>query len=115
MTESNSAQNLPHQRVSESTETDGSTWSAPPAAQPASASSTHGLSLEQQLELVDRVKALEAQLAQVSRLRSLTPTEQLDAEQLVVELRSSLPWRVGRIITIPLRIIQRTARRTQGR
>jgi hypothetical protein len=77
--------------------------------------SQHSLSPEQQLELIDRVKSLEAELAQVSVTRPLTPTEQLSAELQLLELRRSLPWRVGRIVTIPVRLIQRAARRLRGR
>ena len=75
----------------------------------------NSLSLELQLELVDRVRALEAELAQISHPRSLSATEQLDAEKLLLELRNSLPWRVGRILTMPLRVAQRTVRRIRSR
>jgi hypothetical protein len=71
------------------------------------------LSLEHQLELVNRVKSLEAELAQATLTRQLTPTEQLSAEQQLLELRRSLPWRVGRLLTIPVRVIQRGARRAR--
>ncbi|WP_394769519.1 hypothetical protein [Lacisediminihabitans sp.] len=76
---------------------------------------TRSLSPEQQLELVDRVKGLEAQLAQVAASRQLTPTEQLSAEQQLLELRRSLPWRVGRVVTIPVRVLQRAGRRLRRR
>jgi hypothetical protein len=69
------------------------------------------LPLERQLELVDRVKSLEAELAQVSAGRDLTPSETLSAEQQLLELRRSLPWRVGRVLTFPVRAVQRAARR----
>jgi hypothetical protein len=73
------------------------------------------LSLEQQLRLVDRVKSLEAQLAQLSEGRRLSPTAQLDAEQQLIAMRASPPWRVGRIVTIPLRILPRLRRRSSNR
>jgi hypothetical protein len=76
---------------------------------------TRSLSLEQQLELIDRVKSLEAQLAQVTANRHLTPTEQLSAEQQLLEFRRSLPWRVGRMVTVPVRVLQRAARRLRRR
>jgi hypothetical protein len=72
------------------------------------------LSLEGQLELVNRVKSLEAELAEVTLARQLTPTEQLSAEQQLLELRRSLPWRVGRVVTIPVRVIQRAIWRARG-
>jgi hypothetical protein len=73
------------------------------------------LPLERQLELVDRVRRLEAELEQLSSTRHLTPSETLSAERQLVELRNSLPWRVGRIITIPVRVAQRAARRLRAR
>lgn len=69
------------------------------------------LALEHQLELVDRVTSLEAQLAQLSAGASLTPSEQLSAEQQLLALRESLPWRVGRIVTLPVRVVGRVFRR----
>ena len=68
-------------------------------------------SLESLLQLTDRIKSLEAELTQVSTTRALTPTEQLDAEQQLIAMRASPPWRVGRVVTIPLRIVQRMLRR----
>lgn len=72
-------------------------------------------SLENLLQLSDRIMSLEAELAQVSAVRMLTPTEQLDAEQQLIAMRASLPWRVGRVVTIPLRIVQRMLRRNSNR
>jgi hypothetical protein len=69
------------------------------------------LTLESQLELVDRVRSLEAQIAQLSPDVTLTPSEQLSAEQQLLALRRSLPWKVGRIVTIPVRVIGRAVRR----
>lgn len=71
--------------------------------------------LENLLQLSDRIMSLEAELAQVSTGRVLTPTEQLDAEQQLIAMRASLPWRVGRVVTIPLRVVRRMLRRTSNR
>ena len=72
-------------------------------------------SLENLLQLSDRIMSLESELAQVSAVRVLTPTEQLDAEQQLIAMRASLPWRVGRVVTIPVRIVQRMLRRNSKR
>jgi len=72
-------------------------------------------SLENLLQLTDRIKSLEAELTQVSTTRVLRPTEQLDAEQQLIAMRTSPPWRVGRVVTIPLRIVQRMLRRNPNR
>lgn len=87
-------------------------WTGP---EDAAETSRHLLSLERQRALVDRVASLEAELAELSAGRMLTPTEQLTAEQQLLRLRGSLPWRVGRVVTIPLRVVQRSARRMRGR
>lgn len=71
--------------------------------------------LENLLKLSDRIMSLEAELAQVSTGRVLTPTEQLDAEQQLIAMRASLPWRVGRVVTIPLRVVRRMLRRNSNR
>ena len=71
--------------------------------------------LENLLHLSDRIMSLEAELAQVSTVRVLTPTEQLDAEQQLIAMRASPPWRVGRVVTIPLRIVQRILCRNSNR
>lgn len=93
------------------TDADRGSWSGPEAELPGD---DRGLSLEQQLALVDRVKSLEAQLAQLSGGRRLSPTAQLDAEQQLIAMRASLPWRVGRVVTIPLRILQRWRQRSRN-
>ncbi|WP_419817087.1 hypothetical protein [Glaciibacter flavus] len=69
------------------------------------------MALERQLALVDRVIGLEAEVAQLSVVSSLTPTEQLGAEQQLGRLRTSPAWRIGRVATAPLRIARRVARR----
>lgn len=91
------------------TDPDRGTWTGPEAESPGD---DRGLSLEEQLTLVDRVRSLEAQLAQVTPGRRLSPTAQLDAEQQLIAMRASLPWRVGRVLTIPVRVIQSIRRRS---
>jgi len=91
-------------------------WSETPAASTGPSVNDHrALSLEQRLALVDRVKSLEAEVAQLRAVVPLTPTEQLDARQQLLKLRGSLPWRVGRVVTIPVRVIDRAVRRARTR
>ena len=90
------------------TDSEGAAWTGPEAELDAR---QRMLALEHQLELMDRVKSLEARLAQLSVGASLTPSEQLSAEQQLLALRESLPWRVGRVVTIPVRVIGRVLRR----
>lgn len=62
---------------------------------------------ERELALVDRVLGLEAQLAEQSVTFALTPSEQLRAEQQIARMRSSLGWRVGRIVAAPATLLGR--------
>jgi hypothetical protein len=90
------------------TDSNGATWTGPEAELDGR---QRMLALERQLELVDRVKSLEARLAQCTADASLVPSDQLSAEQQLLVLRESLPWRVGRVVTIPVRVIGRALRR----
>jgi hypothetical protein len=66
---------------------------------------------ERQLGLVDRVLGLEAQLAELSIDSALTPSEQLRVEQQLDQMRRSLGWRIGRIITAPITVARRRFQR----
>ena len=68
---------------------------------------------EWELALVDRIRGLEAQLAQVASTSKLSPDQQLRAEQELALLRGSLTWRAGRAATAPLRVLQKVVRRRQ--
>jgi hypothetical protein len=50
---------------------------------------------------------LEVENAELSVTTSLTPSEQLRLEQQVARMRSSLEWRVGRVVTAPFRAVRR--------
>lgn len=66
---------------------------------------------ERQLGLVDRVLGLEAQVAELSVDFDLTPSEKLRVEQQLDQMRRSLGWRVGRIVTAPMTVITRRFQR----
>ena len=66
---------------------------------------------EEQLVLLDRIAGLEAQLAELRREADRTPSEALSAEQLVIQMQSSLAWRLGNALTNPRRVIRRILRR----
>ncbi len=93
------------------TDANSESWKGP-EAEPSTAHRL--LSLEQQLELVDRVIGLESQLAQLSAASALTPTEQLSTEQQLIRLQRSAAWRIGRIVTAPFRVSRRAIRRMRG-
>lgn len=69
---------------------------------------------ERQLALVDRIFGLEAQVARLSAVRSLGPSEQLLVEQELARLRSTVTWRTGRIVSAPLRAALRVVRPGRG-
>ena len=87
-------------------------WSAPGVEIPVS---KRLLSAERQLALVDRVIGLEARVAELGAVTTLTPTEQLRAEQQLSRLRDSPAWRIGRAATLPARAARRVAGRVIGR
>lgn len=93
-------------------ETDGSSWVGPEAEL---LGADRLLALEKQLALVDRVRSLEAEIAQLRGSAALSPTATLDAEQQLLAMRSSMIWRVGRVVTFPLRAAQRVLRRSPTR
>jgi len=60
-----------------------------------------------QLALVDRMLGLEARNAELAIATRLTPSEQLAVEARLERMRSSASWRVGRVITAPVRMLRR--------
>jgi hypothetical protein len=66
---------------------------------------------ERQLALVDRIIGLEAQLAELAAVSTLTPAEQLRSEHQLQQVRSSLTWRVGTAALLPARLLRGVARR----
>lgn len=69
------------------------------------------VTFERELALVDRILGLEAELARYSIASSLTPDEQLAAEDELARLRGSLTWRAGRLVSAPMRVIRRATGR----
>jgi hypothetical protein len=66
---------------------------------------------ESRLELLDRVIGLEQQLNELQTANLLSPSETIAVEQRLASMESSAAWRVGRIVTLPLRAIRVVARR----
>lgn len=79
-------------------------WAGSPHESPQSGGSNDR---ERELALVDRVLGLEAQLAEQSLSFALTPSEQLRAEQQIGRMRTSLEWRVGRVVAAPFSVFSR--------
>jgi len=67
-----------------------------------------------ELQLVDRVLGLEAENARLSTRHLLTPTAELAAEERLEQLSESAAWRLGWLLTSPLRIVRRAKRALLG-
>lgn len=61
---------------------------------------------ESRLELLDRVIGLEQQLNELQTSNLLSPSETIAVEQRLARMESSAAWRVGRIVTLPLRAVR---------
>lgn len=66
---------------------------------------------EQQLELVDRIIGLEQQVKELQAARLLSPSETIAVEANLNGIKSSLTWRAGRIVTLPVRVLRLIKRR----
>lgn len=71
----------------------------------------HEAATESRLELLDRVIGLEQQLSELQSANLLSPSETVAVEQRLASMQSSAAWRVGRIVTLPLRAMRVVARR----
>ncbi|TFC01211.1 hypothetical protein [Cryobacterium mannosilyticum] len=90
------------------TEPNQQSWSAPEAEV---SGQERLISLERQLALIDRVIGLEAQVAELAIADSLTPSAELAAQRQLALMRQSSAWRMGRLVTAPIRVAQRIVRR----
>jgi hypothetical protein len=66
---------------------------------------------EQQLALVDRIIGLEQQVKELQAARLLSPSEAIAVEANLNGMKSSLTWRAGRIVTLPVRVLRYVKRR----
>lgn len=63
-----------------------------------------------ELELVDRIAGLEAELAQVASASVISPSATLAAEVKLHEVTTSTRWYAGRVLELPFRAVQRLRR-----
>lgn len=66
---------------------------------------------EERLAFTDRIIGLEEQVRELQTASRLSPTEMVAAEANLAGIRSSLTWRAGRIVTLPLRVLRVVKRR----
>lgn len=67
--------------------------------------------VEQQLALVDRIIGLEQQVKELQAANLLSPSETVAVEANLNRITSSLTWRAGRIVTLPVRVLRYVKRR----
>ncbi|MRX42913.1 hypothetical protein [Agromyces kandeliae] len=70
--------------------------------------------VEQHLELLDRVIGLEEQLRELRTADLLGPTEVVAVERNLASMRASTTWRAGRVVTLPIRAARVIKRRLLG-
>jgi hypothetical protein len=72
------------------------------------------LDVETRLELLDRVIGLEQQVRELQATTLLSPSELVAAERNLASMRSSITWRAGRVVTLPVRALKYVKRRVLG-
>ena len=70
--------------------------------------------VEERLELLDRVIGLEQQVKELQAANLLGPSETVAIERNLASMRSSLTWRAGRVVTLPIRAARVVKRRILG-
>ncbi|WP_139416722.1 hypothetical protein [Agromyces laixinhei] len=69
---------------------------------------------EERLALTDRIIGLEEQVHELQSASRLSPTETMVVEAKLAGMQSSLTWRAGRVVTLPVRVIRVIKRRVLG-
>jgi hypothetical protein len=69
---------------------------------------------EERLAFVDRIIGLEEQVRELQAASRLTPTETVAVEANLAGIKSSLTWRAGRVVTLPIRVLRVVKRRVLG-
>jgi hypothetical protein len=69
---------------------------------------------EERLAFTDRIIGLEQQVKELQAASRLSPSEMVAAEANLAGMTSSLTWRAGRIVTLPVRVLRYVKRRVLG-
>lgn len=69
---------------------------------------------EERLAFTDRIIGLEQQVKELQAASRLSPSETVAVEANIVGLKSSLTWRAGRVVTLPVRVLRHVKRRVLG-
>lgn len=69
---------------------------------------------EERLAFTDRIIGLEQQVKELQVASRLSPSETVAVEANLAGIKSSLTWRIGRVATLPIRVIRVLKRRVLG-
>ena len=69
---------------------------------------------EDRLAFIDRIIGLEQQVRELQAASLLSPSEAVAVEANLAGMKSSLTWRAGRIVTLPVRVLRHVKRRVLG-
>ena len=70
--------------------------------------------MEQHLAFIDRIIGLEEQVRELQAAGRRSPSEQVAQEANIAGIKSSLTWRAGRVVTLPIRVLRFAKRRVLG-
>ena len=87
------------------------TWSA---TRPDARVSREAELAEERLAFTDRIIGLEQQVKELQAASLLSPSEAMAVEAKLAGMTSSLTWRAGRVITLPVRVLRYAKRRVLG-
>jgi hypothetical protein len=69
---------------------------------------------EERLAFTDRFIGLEQQVKELQAASRLSPSEMVAVEANFAGMKSSLTWRAGRVVTLPVRVLRFVKRRVLG-
>jgi hypothetical protein len=69
---------------------------------------------EERLAFADRIIGLEEQVRELQAASRLNPSETVAIEANLAGIKSSLTWRAGRVVTLPIRVLRVVKRRVLG-
>ncbi|WP_146184978.1 hypothetical protein [Agromyces badenianii] len=85
-----------------------------PETRPDVGVSVEAVLAEERLEFTDRIIGLEQQVKELQAASRLSPSEAVAVEANLAGMKSSLTWRAGRVVTLPVRVLRVVKRRVLG-
>ena len=77
-------------------------------------SGPEALLAEERLAFTDRIIGLEQQVRELQAPSRLSPSETVAVEANLANMKASLTWRAGRVVTLPVRVLRYVKRRFLG-